>query len=288
MTVNRWKKKNDFVDKDRKRKSKLTKKKKIFLLIKAANKYTGINNASCRKLAKQIKYKFSLDISPVTVNNWLRKLLKKPIKAKTTFLLKEKDKNKRIEFSKMIKEKKIIGKQIFFTDEKRFIMNAPLNRQTNQIRLDNKGFEEYKRGFGKLYEKVAKPLPKFSNGVMVAAGVSYYGPGKLIFVTGTMNSFSYAQTLKFYREDIERLNKDLFFQQDNASCHTGKKAINFIKQNFNNSLEFWPANSPDLSPIEQLWAIVEDKLNKYTFNNIEEMIQKLQWIRNRIPKNKFI
>ena len=50
------------------------------------------------------------------------------MKAKKTFLLKEKDKDKRIEFSKMIMEKKIVGKDIFFTDEKRFIMNAPLNK----------------------------------------------------------------------------------------------------------------------------------------------------------------
>ena len=67
--------------------------------------------------------------------------------------MKKKDKNKRIEFSKMIKEKNIAGKDIFFTEEKRFIMNPPLNKWTNQIRLDNKGFEEYKSGYGKLYEK---------------------------------------------------------------------------------------------------------------------------------------
>ena len=58
MTVNRWKKKDNFIDKKRKRKSKLTKKLISFLLKKAANKFTGINNTNYRKLAKQIKYKF--------------------------------------------------------------------------------------------------------------------------------------------------------------------------------------------------------------------------------------
>ena len=69
---------------------------------------------------------------------------------------------------------------------------------------------------------------------MVAAGLSKNGVGKLIFVTGTMNSFSYNQTLELYKEDIERLGKDLYFQQDGASCHTGKKSLNYIKNNFNN------------------------------------------------------
>ena len=119
---------------------------------------------------------------------------------------------------------------------------------------------------------------------MVAGGLSQNGVGKLIFVTGTMNSFSYGQTLEFYKEDLERLGKNLYFQQDNATCHVGKKSMDFIKNNFTNYLDFWPANSPDLSPIEELWSIVEERLNKYQFKNTEEMARKLQWIWNRVPK----
>lgn len=113
---------------------------------------------------------------------------------------------------------------------------------------------------------------------MVAAGLSRGGVGKLIFVTGTMTSFSYLQTLKFYKEDMMNLDYQLYFQQDNAPCHVGKKATEYIDSNFSNHLEFWPANSPDLSPIEELWSIVEDQLNHYSFNNLEDMIKKLQWI----------
>ena len=90
--------------------------------------------------------------------------------------------------------------------------------------------------------------------------------------------------MEYFKEDIERIDKNLFFQQDNATCHVGKSSMNFIKNNFENSLDFWPPNSPDLSPIGELWAIVEDQLSKYTFNSIEEMSKKLQYIWNRIPK----
>ena len=214
----------------------------------------------------------------------MKKLLKRPIKAKKTFLLRDKDKDKRIDFKEMIKEKKIEGKDIFFTDEKRFILNPPLNKQTNQIRVDEKGYKEFKSGKGKLFEKISKPLPKFSQGIMVAGGLCGQGVSKLIFVTGTMNSFSYNQTLEYYKEDLSRLGENLYFQQDNAPCHVGKKSIEFIKNNFNHYLDFWPANSPDLSPIEELWSIVEEKLNKYSFKNTSEMAQKLQYIWNRIPK----
>ena len=110
---------------------------------------------------------------------------------------------------------------------------------------------------------------------MVAAGLSRNGVGRLIFVTGTMTSFSYLQTLEYYKEDINQLGKNLYLQQDNAPCHVGKKCLDYIKTNFPNHLEFWPPNSPDLSPIEELWAIVEEKLNYYSFNSLDKLKRKL-------------
>ena len=64
MTLAKWIKKDSFYDSIRKRKTKMTRKIKIFLLSNAKNKFTGINNASCRKLAmmisKTLKLKFPL------------------------------------------------------------------------------------------------------------------------------------------------------------------------------------------------------------------------------------
>jgi len=80
MTVTKWKNKDYFVDTTKKRMSKMPKKIKYFLLNKAKNKFTGINNASSRKLAFEIEKIFKLKVSFVTINNWLRKILKRPIK----------------------------------------------------------------------------------------------------------------------------------------------------------------------------------------------------------------
>ena len=71
----------------------------------------------------------------------------------------------------MLKEKNISGNDIFFTDEKRFVLNPPLNKQTNQIRLDSQGYEEYQSGQRELFENISKPIPKFPKGIMVAAGL---------------------------------------------------------------------------------------------------------------------
>ena len=123
MTVTRWKNKANFLDRKRKRKTKLSKNIKNFLLKKASNKFTGKNKASSRKIAGEIQRKFNINVSHATINIWLRKLLKKPIIEKKSFYLEKKDKNRRIDFYDMIKEEKISGRDIFFTDEKRFILN---------------------------------------------------------------------------------------------------------------------------------------------------------------------
>lgn len=230
--VGRWKNRRNYENSKRKRKIKISKRIKRFLIKKSKNKFTGIEGASSRKLASKIRKKFSIKICHSTVNNYLKRIYGEPMKAKKTFLLKKKDKAKRVEFAQMIKDKGIKGNEIFFTDEKRFLIDIPLNRQTNQIRLSKEGKKECYEEKGKIFEKVSKPLPKFSKGIMVAAGMSVKGEGKLIFITGTMTSYSYFQTILMYKEDITNLGGELYFQQDNASCHNSKKVKEFIEKSF--------------------------------------------------------
>ena len=52
---------------------------------------------------------------------------------------------------------------------------------------------------------------------------------------------------------------------------------------FPRKLEFWPPNSPDLSPIEPLWAIVKSKLQKTNYSTIKEMKKNLIRIWESIP-----
>ena len=40
-----------------------------------------------------------------------------------------------------------------------------------------------------------------------------------------MTAYSYLQTIKMYKEDIDRLGKGLYLQQDNATCHNSKNRV---------------------------------------------------------------
>jgi hypothetical protein len=50
-------------------------------------------------------------------------------------------------------------------------------------------------------------------------------------------------------------------QQDHATCLTSGNMRTFFEENRLEILD-WPGNSPDINPIENLWAIIKPRLLK--------------------------
>ncbi len=63
---------------------------------------------------------------------------------------------------------------------------------------------------------------------------------------------------------------DFIFQQDLAPAHSAKATSTWFKDHGIPVLN-WPANSPDLNPIENLWGIVTRKMRYARPNNAEEL-----------------
>ncbi len=54
----------------------------------------------------------------------------------------------------------------------------------------------------------------------------------------------------------------MYFQQDNAPCHKAQIISDwFLKHDNEFTLLKWPPQSPDLSPIEHLWDVVEREIH---------------------------
>ncbi len=63
---------------------------------------------------------------------------------------------------------------------------------------------------------------------------------------------------------------DFIFQQDLAPAHTVKGTKSWFNDHGVTVLN-WPANSPDLNPIENIWAIVKRKMRDTRPNNAEDL-----------------
>ncbi len=72
---------------------------------------------------------------------------------------------------------------------------------------------------------------------------------------------------------------DFIFQQDLAPAHTAKSWLN---EHGVGELD-WPANSPDLNPIENVWGIVKRQMRNKRPKNTDELKATVKETWDSIP-----
>ena len=126
---------------------------------------------------------------------------------------------------------------------------------------------------------------KHDKKINVWGSFASHGVGKFYLVEGILEQKQYTKMLE---ELVIPSAEDLFpdgewlFQQDNDPKHTSKRAKQFMEENSIPLLP-WPSQSPDLNPIENLWSILEQKLEKRTCNNEQELFKTLEDEWKRLP-----
>ncbi len=118
-----------------------------------------------------------------------------------------------------------------------------------------------------------KSSVKFPQSVMIWAAISSAGVGSLCFLKSTVNAAIYQNILEhFMLTSADKLygDADFIFQQDLAPAHTAKGTKSWFNDHGVTVLD-WPANSPDLKPIDNLSDIVKRKMTDTRSNSADDL-----------------
>ena len=67
-------------------------------------------------------------------------------------------------------------------------------------------------------------------------------------------------------------------QQDKASCHTAKSTKRWLEQHGVDVVEGWPTKGDDINPIENLWAILDERLESKKFSTENGMKKAIRQV----------
>ncbi|GFU24562.1 transposable element Tcb1 transposase [Trichonephila clavipes] len=109
-----------------------------------------------------------------------------------------------------------------------------------------------------VMHRLTGPAP----GIMVWVRIGYHSRTPLVRIDGTLNSQRYiSEVLEPVVLPYLQGLATAIFQQDNAQPHVARIVQRFF---INHQIELlpWPARSPDLSPIENMWSMVAQRLTQ--------------------------
>jgi hypothetical protein len=228
---------------------------------------------------KHINTIISNPVSSDTVRRVLKKHSFKAVTKKKKPLLNARHRKARLVFAQKYREWTVEDwKRVIWSDETKI----------NRFGSDGRQWVWKQKGEG-LIQREIKGTVKFGGGnIMVWGCMGWNGVGRLAEVEGKMNADQYVSILEDHMlpslEESRISEEEIIFQQDNDPKHTSKKAKKWMEDN-NITLLDWPAQSPDISPIEHQWFHLKRKLEEYPTapKGVWEVWERVVEVWNNIP-----
>ena len=135
-------------------------------------------------------------------------------------------------------------------------------------------------------------IPKVQKGgfsVMFWGCFTRYAKGPLTVIEGSIDNPKYLELIQdIVIPEINASEHDLIFMQYDARPHKARIVRDYYDEN-NVAVLDWPPQSPDLNPIEQVWAIMKHELyTRKTFpKNRTELIETFLGIWDSLELKRF-
>jgi len=158
-----------------------------------------------------------------------------------------------------------------------------VNSWKNVIFSDESLFEQYSRrrilvrrriGQRNLNTFVTKTVANGGFRLMVWGAIKGDGTKMLFRCPSILNSETYQNVL--HTALLPQLNSNSIFMQDGAPCHRSRSTLTFLENHGVCLLSDWPAQSPDLNIIENLWATLKKNVSRRHPKNKEDLWAILQ------------
>ncbi len=220
----------------------------------------GRERRSTRKTAATFKSTKSGRVSKDTVNRTLRSEGLIPHRKKRRPKLTQQQKEKRVEFANEFRRKD--WSDCAFWDEKRFELDHPPNPK-NDVVWDERGQEFFKEE------------EKFPKAIMIGIAITVHGPTRLVIYPDTVDAPEFIKRLGGPVADIYEMfgDEEWTMVMDKASCHTAKLSQDWLAEHVPRTIPLskWPANSPDISAIENLFGFVQDVVDQKAPKDLESL-----------------
>jgi hypothetical protein len=114
--------------------------------------------------------------------------------------------------------------------------------------------------------------------IMYWGCITYDGFGRLIRCSNHMNADEYCNILQEGCVQLITAECNMLFMQDNAPVHRAQIVKNWMTENSVSCIS-WPAYSPDLNPIEEVWSLMKRKLNgRCLVKSLDQLDEQVQQI----------
>jgi transposase len=232
------------------------------------------------EVAKDLESKLNVKVCDRTVRNVLHEAGLGAVEKEEKPKLSPKNVKARLEFARSHRYWTVEDwKGVIWSDETKI----------SRFCSDGRSWCWVRDGEGRQPHHVKETVKHGGGSIMIWGCMTAHGPGFMCRIEGTMDQHLYKQilggellqTISWYGMNIN----EVIFQHDNDPKHKARSVQEWLNEQPFDVLP-WPPQSPDLNPIEHLWALLKRRLNQYERppNGMAELWERVQEQWEKIDK----